>query len=84
MTDEHKQLSQAQQQNDVLEWHLNRGECARFPDFDAIRSGDDVFSIPCGPLVKEGFVRMVFHVPGDIECRKTETGFVLVNPKKVN
>lgn len=84
MTDE-QQMLRAQQEKEFISWCLGDGKIGgMFPDFDAIRSGDDVLVVPCGPLVKESTVRVMLHVPGDIKCRKTETGFVLVNPKKVN
>lgn len=84
MKDE-KQTLRAQQENDFTSWCLGDGKSGgKFPDFDVIRAGKDVFTVPCGPLVKETTVRLMLHVPSDIGCKKTETGFVLVNPQKVN
>lgn len=84
MTDEHQTL-RAQQEQEFINWCLGDGNSGgKFPDFDVIRSGADVFMVSCGRLVKEATVRIMLHVPSDIKCRKTETGFVLVNPQKVN
>jgi len=54
-----------------------------FPDYDAIRSGD-AFVVTCGPLVHVASVHTLLRVPDGISCKKTEAGFLLYNPQKVN
>lgn len=87
MTEEQRE-ERARQENEVVVWLFQgvdaAGRGGRFPLlFDAIRKGEEVFVIPSGPLVRAEHICLMLHVPADIECSKTETGFVLSNSLKV-